>query len=327
MTTTRDAPDFVDLDEEREVDLRNYWSRLVARWWLPVIGLVAGLIVGYVFTLGGNQVYEATATLYLGQPYSGTALLQGLATNPTYVSQKIKSEAEARKAAAARPSQAGPGEEQRLDADDRRGQGALKAGQTPLVSITLTGSSPKKVAVATTVLGQDVIDQLSGFVNQKIEGFQTLDESYKRQLATNRGRVAAAQAAIKSAGSDVSALDLLVLNSNLDAAIQEQGQLLQAQSAQPAAALAGGERREAAVRRPSGSDEDDRPQHAQLDARRRRDRADHRDHRRARLEPGRPPLQQGVMLEGKTLAVVVPVLQREQLSGRRWPASPSSSTA
>ena len=61
MTTTRDAPDFVDLDEEREVDLRNYWSRLVARWWLPVIGLVAGLIVGYIFTLGGNQVYEATA--------------------------------------------------------------------------------------------------------------------------------------------------------------------------------------------------------------------------------------------------------------------------
>ena len=99
MTTTREAPDFADLDEEREVDLRNYWSRLVARWWLPVVGLVAGLIVGYIFTLGGNQVYEATATLYLGQPYSGTSPLQGLATNPTYVSQLIHSEAEARKAA------------------------------------------------------------------------------------------------------------------------------------------------------------------------------------------------------------------------------------
>ena len=230
MTTTREAPDFADLDEEREVDLRNYWSRLVARWWLPVIGLVAGLIVGYVFTLGGNQVYEATATLYLGQPYSGTAPLQGLATNPTYVSQKIKSEAEARKAAAAAGLRPGQVKNNVSTQTIAGAKGALKAGQTPLVSITLTGNSPKKVAVATTVLGQDVIDQLSGFVNQKIEGFQTLDESYKRQLTTNRGRVAAAQAAIKSAGSDVSALDLLVLNSNLDAAIQEQGQLLQAQA-------------------------------------------------------------------------------------------------
>ena len=96
MTTTREAPDFADLEEEREVDLRKHWNALAARWWLPVIGLVAGLIVGYLFTLGGNQVYEATATLYLGQPYSGTSPLQGLATNPTYVSQLIHSEAEAR---------------------------------------------------------------------------------------------------------------------------------------------------------------------------------------------------------------------------------------
>ena len=49
----------------------------MARWWLPVAGLVAGLIVGYVFTLGGNQVYEATATLYLGQPYSGKRCSRG----------------------------------------------------------------------------------------------------------------------------------------------------------------------------------------------------------------------------------------------------------
>ena len=165
MTTTRDAPDFVDLDEEREVDLRNYWSRLVARWWLPVIGLVAGLIVGYVFTLGGNQVYEATATLYLGQPYSGTAPLQGLATNPTYVSQLIHSEAAARKAATAAGLRPGQVKNNVSTQTIAGAKGALRAGQTPLVSITLTGSSPKKVAVATTVLGQDIINQLSGFVD------------------------------------------------------------------------------------------------------------------------------------------------------------------
>jgi uncharacterized protein involved in exopolysaccharide biosynthesis len=225
VTTTRDAPDFADLDEEREVDLRNYWSRLVARWWLPVIGLVAGLIVGYIFTLGGNQVYEATATLYLGQPYSGTAPLQGLATNPTYVSQLIHSEAAARKAATAAGLRPGQVKNNVSTQTIAGAKGALRAGQTPLVSITLTGSSPKKVAVATTVLGQDIINQLSGFVDQKIEGFRALDVSLTQQLASNEKQIEIAQAALKAAGN-LSPLEQLVLQGNVNNAIQQKGQLL-----------------------------------------------------------------------------------------------------
>jgi len=227
---TRDAPLNDDLDAEREVDLRRYWNALVARWWLPALGLIAGVIVGYLFTLGGNQVYEATATLYLGQPYSGNSPIQGLATNPTYVSQVIHSEAEARKAAAAAGLRPGQVKNNVSTQTISGGKGVLKAGTTPLVSITLTGPTPKKVATATNVLAQDIITQLSGFVDQKIAGFEALDRSFKLQLASNRQRVAAAQAAIKSAGSNLSPLDLLVLNSNLDAAIQEQGQLLGAQA-------------------------------------------------------------------------------------------------
>jgi uncharacterized protein involved in exopolysaccharide biosynthesis len=225
VTTTREAPDFADLDEEREVDLRNYWSRLVARWWLPVVGLVAGLIVGYIFTLGGNQVYEATATLYLGQPYSGTSPLQGLATNPTYVSQLIHSEAEARKAAFAAGLKPGQVKNNVSTQTIAGAKGALRAGQTPLVSITLTGSSPKKVAVATTVLGQDIINQLSGFVDQKIEGFRALDVSLTQQLASNEKQIEIAQAALKAAGN-LSPLEQLVLQGNVNNAIQQKGQLL-----------------------------------------------------------------------------------------------------
>jgi uncharacterized protein involved in exopolysaccharide biosynthesis len=225
VTTTREAPDFADLDEEREVDLRNYWSRLVARWWLPVIGLVAGLIVGYIFTLGGNQVYEATATLYLGQPYSGTSPLQGLATNPTYVSQLIHSEAEARKAAFAAGLKPGQVKNNVSTQTIAGAKGALRAGQTPLVSITLTGNSPKKVAVATTVLGQDIINQLSGFVDQKIEGFRALDVSLTQQLASNEKQIEIAQAALKAAGN-LSPLEQLVLQGNVNNAIQQKGQLL-----------------------------------------------------------------------------------------------------
>jgi hypothetical protein len=229
VTASREASDFADLDDEREVDLRKYWNALLARWWLPALGLVAGLIVGYIFTLGGNQVYEATATLYLGQPYSGTSLLQGLATNPTYVSQVIKSEAETRKAAAAahlKPSQV----KNNLSTQTIAGaKGALKVGQTPLVSIKLTGNSPKKVAVATTVLGQDIIDQLSGFVDQKIASFKELDASLTQQLASNQRQIEAAQAALKGAGN-LTALEQLVLQGTLNAAVQQKGQLLIQQS-------------------------------------------------------------------------------------------------
>ena len=40
------------------------------RWWLPVLGLLLGLAVGYALALGGGEVYRAAATLYLGQPFS-----------------------------------------------------------------------------------------------------------------------------------------------------------------------------------------------------------------------------------------------------------------
>jgi uncharacterized protein involved in exopolysaccharide biosynthesis len=229
QTRYREPPDLADLDAEREIDVRRYWDTLTARWWLPLVGLIAGLIVGYLLTLGGNQVYKATATLYLGQPYSGNSPIQGLATNPTYVGQVIHSQAAARRAAAAAGLRPGQVRNNVSTQTVAGAKGALKTGQTPLVQITLTGHSPKKVAVATTVLANGVVSQLSGFVTQKIKGFETLDRSYKLQLASNRERIAAAQSAIKNAGN-VSPLNQLVLQSNLDAAIQEQGQLLQAQA-------------------------------------------------------------------------------------------------
>ena len=225
MTTTREAPDFADLDEEREVDLRKYWNALVARWWLPILGLVAGLIVGYIFTLGGNQVYEATSTLYLGQPYSGNSPIQGLATNPTYVSQVIKSQFEARKAAAAAGLKPGQVKNNVSTQTISGAKGALKAGQTPLISITLTGNSPKKVAVATTVLGQDVIEQLSPFVDQKIASYKALDASLTQQLASNELQIKAAQAAIRES-SGLTPLEQLVLQGNLNNAVLQKGQLL-----------------------------------------------------------------------------------------------------
>ena len=59
-----------DLDAEQEVDVGRYWARVVSRWWLPLIGLCVGILVGYLISVGGGKVYRAEALLYLGQPFS-----------------------------------------------------------------------------------------------------------------------------------------------------------------------------------------------------------------------------------------------------------------
>ena len=55
MTTDTQRPPAVDPDAEQEVDFGRYWRSIAARWWLPVAGLVVGLVVGYLVALGTNS--------------------------------------------------------------------------------------------------------------------------------------------------------------------------------------------------------------------------------------------------------------------------------
>src|SRR5437868_13046831 len=85
-----------DLDAEREVDLRSYLSALATRWWLLAAGLVGGIIIGLLISLGGRQVWTANTTVYLGQPLSptGSVQIQSDSTNPSVVGTIIHSRSE-----------------------------------------------------------------------------------------------------------------------------------------------------------------------------------------------------------------------------------------
>ena len=74
-----------DPDAEREVDLRSVWERIAARWWLPVLGAVLGLVVGFALALGGGKVYKAEALIVLGQPFTTQGGGQSKASPPTRV--------------------------------------------------------------------------------------------------------------------------------------------------------------------------------------------------------------------------------------------------
>src|SRR5438045_2447700 len=86
------APSSFDPEAEQEVDFGRYWRLLGARWWLLAAGFVAGAIVGFGLSVGARQLYKASASLYLGQPYtaSGNVQLQALQTNPSTVSTTDK---------------------------------------------------------------------------------------------------------------------------------------------------------------------------------------------------------------------------------------------
>src|SRR5512132_2024514 len=92
-----------DVDAEQEVDFGRYWRAIAARWWLPVGGLIAGLVIGYLVALGTNSTtYNATAQVYLGQPLAVDAAtpVSSAPTSLGLVSNLVTSEATVRAVAA-----------------------------------------------------------------------------------------------------------------------------------------------------------------------------------------------------------------------------------
>lgn len=183
-----------DLDAEEELELGRYWSALVTRWWLPVAGLVAGIVVGYLLSLGGHKVYEAKATLYLGQPLSASGTqIQGPSTNPSSVHQVVTSAWAQRLAERAGGLPQGALTGRVSTQTVAAGATVARAGVNPLVTVVATGSRPARLARATNELAKIAAARVSsGYVETKI--------AYLRQ------QVAAQKAASKSIDQTISIL-------------------------------------------------------------------------------------------------------------------------
>lgn len=188
MTTStrppRVHPEPPDLDAEREIDLRSYLSTLVLRWWLPAAGLVGGVVIGFLISLGGNQVWTAKTTVYLGQPLSptGSVQIQSDATNPSTVGVIIHSEGVLRRAAHVAVM---PVSKLRGHVSSGPVSGALtKLGQSPLVQITVTGTAPRHVQVAANTLARIVIANTSTYADKLIASWQEQVSTYSQSLKT-----------------------------------------------------------------------------------------------------------------------------------------------
>src|SRR5215211_3143930 len=124
-----------ELDAERDVDLRRHWETVTANWWLPLAGLAAGIVIGYLISLGGAQVYRAKATVYLGQPLSqGGVQVQSQSTNPSTVRELVTAESTIQ--AVAQKAGLRPGQLRGHISTQAVTGNISRLGQNPLVSIS-----------------------------------------------------------------------------------------------------------------------------------------------------------------------------------------------
>jgi hypothetical protein len=184
-----------DLDAEREIDLARWRRALTALWWLPVVGLVLGAIVGVALSFGGTTSFKATADISLGQPVSpGGVVIASFATNPRAISE-ITSSASAQEIAA---KAAG------LEPGALRGHvsvgtvgvatGTGAARTAPLIALTVTGKNGKKIAAAANKLAQIVVERTTApYVGTKIATYESVLATSKKQLNSINLRLAALQ--------------------------------------------------------------------------------------------------------------------------------------
>jgi uncharacterized protein involved in exopolysaccharide biosynthesis len=211
---------------EQEVELGRYAAALAARWWLPLVGLVAGLVAGYLLSVSGGDVYRAETVLYLGQPFSpaGGAPVQSLATHPLTVGEIVRSEAAIRRAARAagvRPGQLrGTVSTQTLTATPAR------AGATPLVEVAVELDAPGKAARAANALAAAVVENagIAGYVETKIETFRNQLATQEESIESIAARLDALERGLDVGGLEP--LEQLVLISQIDNAEQRRGQLV-----------------------------------------------------------------------------------------------------
>jgi hypothetical protein len=174
-----------DVDPEQEVDLGRVWRAVVARWWLLVVGLVAGAIIGLLVSLGGGRQWNATSDVYLGQPLSpGQASpISSPSTLLAQTTKLVESDVVIRQAAA----KAGLKPEQlrgHVSPEPIFGITGGKFGTAaPLLAITVTGSDGAKVKKATNALAQIVLDALSPYTTEQLRYLQVQADHDTTRLA------------------------------------------------------------------------------------------------------------------------------------------------
>jgi hypothetical protein len=215
-------------DAEREVDFAGWRRAVVALWWLPVLGLVIGAIVGGIYSLRGGTNYKATALISLGQPTSpGGALVPSYGTNPRAVSQIVSGAKFQREAADVADMHPGA-LRGHVSVGTIGSTGAGAARTQPLISLTVTGTHGLNVAAAANKLADIVVQRTTAaYVQEKIRTFNKTLKNVSQQLNSITATLGVYQAALAQARKkNLDPLQQLVIVGQEDNAETRQGNLI-----------------------------------------------------------------------------------------------------
>ena len=223
MTVTTERPRTQpDPEPEREVDFSRYLDALVARWWLPVAGLIIGAAIGYFVALGGKDVYRAQATVYVGTPYGAAGqLLQTPATNPSTVGQIARGQQTLQQVA---QSSGMTVRELRAGVSSRPiKSGAPKTAPNQLYAVTVEGPRRAQVSAAANAIADKIVAVTGGYAKLKVDTFRKQIASDQQQLDAIDRQSADVRAQMNSASST----ERLTLGTLLLAMEQRRGTLEQ----------------------------------------------------------------------------------------------------
>lgn len=200
-----------DPEAEQEVDFAKYVRLLAVRWWLLAAGLVLGAIIGYIVSLGGGaQVYSATATIYLGQPYSvgGNTQVFGLQTTPSAVGQIIKQQVVdtfVAKTCKTKESQFRKGISSAAVSGSSSSTTNAKSANL-LTTISVQARKAKVAECAANQLARQTVNRLGTYPRGKIANLEA-------EIAYDKASIASIQQA--TSNPSISATDKLLLSTNL----------------------------------------------------------------------------------------------------------------
>lgn len=201
MTETRERPraQHPELEGEADVELGRYAAAIAARWWLPLLGLLLGVIAGWLVSVGGTEVYRAGALIDMGQPLSPNgAPLPSIAPTAGEVREIVTSEAAVRAAA----------RESGMRARELRRAISIQAGtaargeQASQVTIRVDGAAPGRAARAANELARVAVRGIgSGYVARKVETLEQQIASADRELESLDRRIDALLETANAAGT------------------------------------------------------------------------------------------------------------------------------
>ena len=215
----RVPPPAADLDAEREVDFGRYARRIAGKWWLLLIGLVVGAVVGYLYGQTGGSTYQAQATVYLGQPLSlQLTPIQTLSSDPSGVAAIARSQAIVNEVS----QQVGipPAKLRRNISASVLGERNRQTTNVALIGITVRGSDGAKVEDAANQIAEKVVTSTSNYADAKTESLQQRLDAQQDQLDSLNGRIDEVTTQVEQ-GAGGSTTDQLLLT-NLLATLEEQ---------------------------------------------------------------------------------------------------------